>query len=65
MSGSDYCAEGIERWHCEVRDFTNQVKFLPLLLQYHPRLVAAGYLHYVIEKEKEKERALKVPEQLG
>jgi hypothetical protein len=38
---------------------------MPLLLQYHPRMVAAGYLRWVMENEKEKEHALKVPEQLG
>jgi hypothetical protein len=43
----------------------NQTHFLPLLLQYHPRLIAAGYLFWVLELAKEKNCALKVPEQVG
>jgi len=64
-SGSAYCAEGIENWQKETISAMNQTHFLPLLLQYHPRLIAAGYLFWVLELAKEKECALKVPEQVG
>jgi hypothetical protein len=61
-SGSSFCAEGIENWHKETISAMGQTLFLPLLLQYHPRLIAAGFLSWVLEKFKENEAALKVPE---
>jgi len=34
---------------------------LPLVLQYHPRLVVAGYLQFVLERQVEIKQPIQVP----
>jgi|TARA_B110000285_G_C14943962_1_gene523406 hypothetical protein len=64
-SGSSFCAEGIETWHKETIGALDSTLFMPFILQYHPRLIAAGFLFWVLWKFKENESALKVPESVG
>ena len=64
-SGSSFCAEGLAKWHEETIGAMEQTHFFPLFLKYHPRLIAAGYLHWVKKAAQEKEEPLKVPEEVG
>lgn len=56
------CEEGLAKWQKDTEDFIENTFALPLSLWYHPRLIAAAYLYFILQNEKEKNTPLKVPE---
>lgn len=59
------CAEGLKTWQQEALSAIESTLFFPLVLQYHPRLIAAAYLLWVVDTMKQNGQALKVPEEVG
>jgi hypothetical protein len=53
--------QDLNKWHQEATYLIENLCLLPLALQYHPRLVVAGYLQWVLDRQIEKEQPIQVP----